>query len=147
MEGGNFFQFGNILSMINLISFELLAYRACGLSCVRLFGTPWTVSHQAPLSMEFFQARILERVAFSYSSGSSQPRDQAHISFVCCTGQQILCRWATGEAPGFSTADFSLSSSGALIHSILSTNQWSSLLVNILYGCLNRNKNKSDCNQ
>ena len=53
MEGGNFFQFGNILSMINLISFELLAYRACGLSCVRLFGTPWTVSHQAPLSMEF----------------------------------------------------------------------------------------------
>ena len=23
------------------------------LSCVRLFATPWTVAHQAPLSMEF----------------------------------------------------------------------------------------------
>ena len=30
------------------------------LSCVRLFMTPWTAAHQAPLSMEFFQARILE---------------------------------------------------------------------------------------
>ena len=25
------------------------------LSCVRLFATPWTVAHQAPLSMEFFR--------------------------------------------------------------------------------------------
>ena len=27
--------------------------RAQSLSCVRLFVTPWTVTHQAPLSMEF----------------------------------------------------------------------------------------------
>ena len=26
---------------------------AQSLSCVRLFATPWTVAHQAPLSMEF----------------------------------------------------------------------------------------------
>ena len=26
---------------------------ACVLSCVQLFVTPWTVAHQAPLSMEF----------------------------------------------------------------------------------------------
>ena len=26
---------------------------ACVLSCVRLFVTPWTLAHQAPLSMEF----------------------------------------------------------------------------------------------
>ena len=25
----------------------------CVLSCILLFGTPWTVAHQAPLSMEF----------------------------------------------------------------------------------------------
>ena len=25
----------------------------CVLSCVQLFVTPWTVAHQAPLSMEF----------------------------------------------------------------------------------------------
>ena len=28
------------------------------LSCVRLFAAPWTVAHQAPLSMGIFQARI-----------------------------------------------------------------------------------------
>ena len=36
------------------------------------------------------QARILERVAISYSRGSSQPRDQTRNSWVCCTGRQIL---------------------------------------------------------
>ena len=29
-------------------------------SCVQLFVTPWTVAHQAPLTMEIFQERILE---------------------------------------------------------------------------------------
>ena len=29
-----------------------------------------------------FQARILERVAISYSRGSSQPRDQARVSCI-----------------------------------------------------------------
>ena len=36
----------------------------------RPFVTPWTVAYQAPLTMEFFQARILEWVAISYSRGS-----------------------------------------------------------------------------
>ena len=34
------------------------------LSHVRLFVTPWTVACQAPLSMGFFQARILEWLLF-----------------------------------------------------------------------------------
>ena len=38
-------------------------------SCVRLFVTPWSVARQAPLSMEFFQARILEQVAISSFRG------------------------------------------------------------------------------
>ena len=33
-----------------------------------------------------FQIRILEWVAISYSRGSSQPRDRAHISCISCTG-------------------------------------------------------------
>ena len=33
------------------------------LSCVQLFATPWTIAHQAPLSMEFSRQRILEWVA------------------------------------------------------------------------------------
>ena len=37
------------------------------LSCVQLSATPWTAALQAPLSMEYFQARILEWVAISFS--------------------------------------------------------------------------------
>ena len=50
------------------------------LSHVQLFVTPWTVAHQAPLSMGIFQARILEWVSMPSSMGSSQPRDQTHVS-------------------------------------------------------------------
>ena len=55
---------------------------AYSLSCVQLFATPWTVDHQAPLSMEILQARILEWVAVQSSRGSSQPRDQTQVSFT-----------------------------------------------------------------
>ena len=37
--------------------------------------TQWTIARQAPLSMRFFQARILEWAVISFSRGSSQPRD------------------------------------------------------------------------
>ena len=42
------------------------------LSCVKLFETPWTVAHQAPLSVGILQARILEWVAMPSSSFSTQ---------------------------------------------------------------------------
>ena len=45
------------------------------LSRVRLFATPWTVAHQAPLSKAFPRQDILEWVAISSSRGSSPPRD------------------------------------------------------------------------
>ena len=45
-------------------------------------ATPWTVTHQAPLSMGILQARRLERVAIPSSRGSSQPRDQTHTSRI-----------------------------------------------------------------
>ena len=59
----------------------------CGrvLSCfsrVQLFVTPWTVAHQAPLSMEW--------VAVPSSRGSSWPRDQTHVPYVSCIGRQVL---------------------------------------------------------
>ena len=43
-----------------------------------------------------FQARILEWVAISYSSGSFWPRDQ---SYIPCIGRWILYHRATWEAP------------------------------------------------
>ena len=54
--------------------------------------TPWTVTHQAPLSMGF--PRQLEWVDITFSRGSSWPRDQTCMS---CFGRQIPCHWATGE--------------------------------------------------
>ena len=57
---------------------------------VWLFATPWTVTHQAPLSMDFFQARTLEWIAISFSRVSSWPRDWTHISCVSRFGRQIL---------------------------------------------------------
>ena len=66
------------------------ALRACILSCVRLFATPWTVACQVLLSMEFSRQEILEWVAISFSPGSSQPRDQTHFSCFSCIGRWIL---------------------------------------------------------
>ena len=44
--------------------------------------TPWTVAHQAPLSIEFSRSRILEWVAIPFSRGSSQPRDWTWVSCI-----------------------------------------------------------------
>ena len=49
-------------------------------SFIWLFVTLWSVAHQAPLSMESLQARILEWIAMPSSRESSWPRDQTHIS-------------------------------------------------------------------
>ena len=36
------------------------------------------------------QARILEWVAMPFSRGSSQHKDQTHVSSISCTGKQVL---------------------------------------------------------
>ena len=41
-----------------------------------------------------FQARILGWVAISSSRGSSQTKDQTHISCVSCTAGRLFTRWA-----------------------------------------------------
>ena len=50
------------------------------LSHVQLFATPWTVTHQAPLTIGILQGTILEWVAMSSSRGLSQPRDQTQVT-------------------------------------------------------------------
>ena len=69
----------------------------CLLSRVRLFVTPRIVARQSPLTMGFFQARILERVAMPSSRGPSRPRDRTHISYVSCFGRQVLYHGASRE--------------------------------------------------
>ena len=58
---------------------------------------PWTVARQAPLSMGFFQARVLEWVAISFSRRSSQPRDRTWVSHIA---DGFFTVWVTKEAPG-----------------------------------------------
>ena len=53
------------------------------LSRVPLFATPWTVANQASPSMGFFQTRILEWVAISFSRGSSRPKDRTWVYPYC----------------------------------------------------------------
>ena len=66
------------------------------LSCVWLFATPWSAACQAPLSGGFFQARILEWVAISFTRGSSRLRDRTWVS---CTVGKFVTGWATRETP------------------------------------------------
>ena len=44
------------------------------LSCVQLFATPWTVAHQAPLSIEFFRQEYWSGFLFTTSGDLSDPR-------------------------------------------------------------------------
>ena len=83
-------------------------------------GTLWTVLHQAPLSIEFFQARIQESVAISSSRRSSWLRDPTCISCGSWIGRQNLYHWATWEAQGVSHSVMSNSYSlpGSSVHGI-----------------------------
>ena len=58
------------------------------LSRVLLFATPWTVVYG------ILQARILKWVAFPFSRGSFQPRDQTQVS---CIAGGFFTNWATRE--------------------------------------------------
>ena len=62
------------------------------LSHVWLFATPWAIYTVHGL----LQARILELVAFPFSRGSSQPRDQTQVSHIA---GGFFTSWATREAP------------------------------------------------
>ena len=63
-------------------------------SCVRLFMTPWTVAHQAPLPVGFPRQEYWSELPISSSRGSSWPRDQTHIS---CVGRWILYHCTTSD--------------------------------------------------
>ena len=45
------------------------------------------------------QARTLEWVAMSSSRGSSRPRDPTHVSYISCTGRQVLYHWRHPGSP------------------------------------------------
>ena len=84
-------------------------------SCVWLFATLWTGAHQAPLSMGFYQARILEWVAVPSSRGSSWPRDWTHVFYVSCIGRQVLPTSTTWESPVWVMGNVNIKTKGVEI--------------------------------
>ena len=75
-----------------------ISWKWKSLSRVQFFATPWTIQ-----SMEFSRPEywsgypfpILEWVAFPFSRGSSQPRDQTQVS---CIAGGFFSSWAAREA-------------------------------------------------
>ena len=67
------------------------------LSCVRIFGTPWTVACQAPLSMEFSMQKYWSRLSFPTQGIFLTQRSNPHLlCLLHC--RWILYHWATWEA-------------------------------------------------
>ena len=81
--------------ILNLINCCLLRPPGAVLCLVWLFATPWTVAHQAPLSMGILQARILEWITYHFSRGSSQLRNWTRVS---CFAGRFFTNWAIRES-------------------------------------------------
>ena len=77
---------------IFIIFFSLVLEGTCAFSVSHSCPTicnPLACSSPGSSVHEIFQERILERVAISFSRGSSRPRDGTPISCVSYTGRQI----------------------------------------------------------
>ena len=64
-------------------------------SCLTLFVTPWTVAHQAPLSMGILQARILGWVASALLQDICPLRNLTQVSHIA---GGFFTIWTTREA-------------------------------------------------
>ena len=98
-------------------------------SHVRLSATPWTVTHQAPLSMEFFQTRILEWVTLSSSRGSSLPRNWTFVSYVSCIGRRILYHQRHLGSPPLNSFSVLSFVNPALIHACTTRSFYKSMTI------------------
>ena len=73
----------------------------CMLSHVQLFANPWTVAHQAPVSIGISR-RMSILLQEEYWSGLPFPPPGDLWTCVSCIDRWILYRWVTGEAPKLS---------------------------------------------
>ena len=74
----------------------------CAQSCLTLCD-PMAYSSPGSSVHGILQARILERVSMPSCRGSSQHRDWTWASCGSCIAGGFFYRWATGEAPQFSS--------------------------------------------
>ena len=77
------------------------------------FAIPWTVAHQASLSMEFPRQKYWSGLPVPFSREYSQPKNQTQVS---CTEGRFFSIWATREAPGSPWKPFRGSISSKLFH-------------------------------
>ena len=61
-------------------------------------ATPWTVDHQAFLSMRFFRQESWSGLPFPSPGDFSHPRIKPMSTCVSCISKQIPYHWATKEA-------------------------------------------------
>ena len=71
------------------------------LSHVRLYWNPMDCNPSGSSVRGIFQATILEWVAVSSFRGSSQPRDQTHVSCIFCIDRWSLYHWTTWNSEMF----------------------------------------------
>ena len=71
------------------------------LSRIQLFCDPIDCSLPGSSVHGRSQSRILERVAISFSMGSSWSKDWIHVFCISCIGRRIVYHWATKEAPSW----------------------------------------------
>ena len=72
--------------------------RVCAqsLSCVQLFVTPWTVSHQAPLSMEFSRQEYWSGLPFPSPGDLPDPATE----LLSPASPAFTSRYVIAEYPG-----------------------------------------------
>ena len=88
-----------------------------GPSCVWLLATPWTVAHQAPLSMGFSQQEYWSGLLVPPPEGLPNPGIKPTSSCISRIGRWILYHSATWETPPCQCYHSTLS--------LLSCNDWS----------------------
>ena len=81
-----------IFPMLCNLSLQLAAAAKLLQSCLTLCD-PMDCSPSGSSVHGILQARILEWVAMPSCRGSSRPRDQTQISYVCCVHRQVLYHW------------------------------------------------------
>ena len=86
-------QIQGLLSVLSVSCACVFSHQSCPTLCHPMHCSPPGSSVHGT-----FQGRILEWVVISCSRGSSQPRNQTHISWISCTGSWILYHCATWEA-------------------------------------------------
>ena len=89
-------------SSMTVLRLTMVIVVAQSLIVSNFFESSRTVAHQVPLTMEFPQVRILERVAISLSRGTSQHRDRTHIS---CIAGRFFTIEEKDQPPGKLEAD------------------------------------------